>query len=89
MLLRVFSIYDYKVGAYAQPFYSRTTAEAIRSVTEALNDPQSTISKYPQDFALFDLGTYDDQTGRFESAAAPLSLGVLVEFKPHLSLIHI
>lgn len=82
MQLRVFSIFDSKVGAYAQPFYSRTTAEAIRSVTEALNDPQSTLSKYPHDFILFDLATYDDQTGQFSSNAAPMSLGVLSEFKP-------
>lgn len=80
MILKVFCVFDAKVEAYLQPFFLRTRLEAIRTFTEAANDGNSNIAKYPQDFVLFELGTYNDSNGTFSLHNAPLSCGCAIEF---------
>lgn len=80
MLMKVFSIYDSKVEAYMKPFFDQTKGSAIRAVTEAVNDSSTTFSKYPADFTLFELGTYDDSSAQFDLYSSPVSIGVLLEF---------
>lgn len=65
MKLELFSVYDKQVAAYMQPFYCRTLGEAIRSFTEAVNDPQKPFGKYATDYALHSFGHFDDNSGLF------------------------
>lgn len=60
----------------------QTKGEAIRGIMECLENKDHPFSKYPQDFTLFELGEYDDQTGKLLSLMTPMSHGVLLEFKP-------
>lgn len=79
--LIVYAVYDSKVETYAQPFQMRTRGEAIRGWESVANDPNTTVCAHPHDFALMELGYYDESTGRFENHTAPISLGLAVEFK--------
>ena len=81
MIYKVFSLYDSAVEAYNTPMFLRTNGEAIRSLTAAVNDPESTICKWPEQYVLFELGTYDDSNARFEFLAAPKSLGAALQYK--------
>lgn len=63
MILEVFSVFDKQVQAYMQPFFCRTKGEAIRSFTEACNDPGKPFGKYALDYSLVGLGTFDDNSG--------------------------
>lgn len=63
MLVQIFSVYDIKSKSFGQPFYSLTRGTAIRSFTDLVNDPQTSINKYPDDFTLFEIGTFDDNSG--------------------------
>lgn len=78
--LRVCSVYDSKAGVYGRPLFFETTADALRSFREAVNqsggDDRNTIAKYPADFVMFDLGVFDRLTGKFECHVAPFSLAV-------------
>lgn len=65
MKLQIFSVYDRQVNAFLQPFYCRTQGEAIRSFTEAVNDPNKPFGKYATDYALMGLGEFDDNSGSF------------------------
>jgi hypothetical protein len=65
MRLMVYSVHDKAVGAYLQPFFSRSKGEAIRSFTEACNDAKSQFNKYAADYVLFELGSYDDGSSLF------------------------
>lgn len=67
MKLAIFSVYDVKVGAFMQPFFSPTTGAALRSLTDAVNDPKHEFSKHVEDYTLFRLGEWDDTSGLFES----------------------
>lgn len=65
MKLQVYCVYDKQVQAYLQPFYCRTLGEAIRSFTEAVNDPGKAFGKYATDYSLMGLGEFDDSSGMF------------------------
>lgn len=63
MEMKIFAIKDSKAGMFNSPFFQPTHGTAERSFKELLKDPQSFVSKYPEDYDLYYLGTYDDITG--------------------------
>lgn len=65
MITKMFTVYDSKADLYLSPFSFKTPAEALRGFTETANDPASSIGKHPEDYILFEIGTYDDQTGQY------------------------
>lgn len=70
MKLKVYSIFDSVVGAYLQPFYTRSEGEAVRMVKQAVNDPATNFAKNPSDYALAYHGEFDDASGDFDTSAA-------------------
>ncbi|WNK12448.1 MAG: nonstructural protein [Microvirus sp.] len=81
MIVQVFCVYDSKAGAYGQPYFCLNEQIAIRAMRTTCNDPDSMLCKYPADFNLFHLGHFDDHTGAFTQFAAPISLGLALNFK--------
>lgn len=81
MIHKIYSVRDNAVGAYLPPVFFKSKGEVIRSVSDAVNGGDSTFKKHAQDFVLFELGEFDDNTGIFNLHDAPLSVGVLIEFK--------
>lgn len=80
MLHQAFTVYDNKVESYLRPFFCMTNGEAIRSFTDAVNDPTSAFHKHPADFTLFQIGVYDDTHGVLK-ASDPVNLGCAIEYK--------
>lgn len=80
MELEVFAVHDSKVGAYLRPFFCRTKGEAMRNWADSVNDTQSPFSKNPEDYCLFHLGSYNEDSGTFENLSAPTNCGVAREF---------
>lgn len=76
MQVKVFSCYDSKAAAYAQPFFSPTVVTGRRAFGDACADPNTMLNKHPEDFTLFLLGTFDDQLGSFDLLSPPESLGL-------------
>ncbi len=62
-------IRDIKGNLFIQPHVVETVEIAIRDFTEAANDPkkQTTLSKYPADYDLIYIGTFDPETGDIAS----------------------
>lgn len=71
MQLKMFSIRDSKSEIFNSPFYAKTTSEAERSFRQLTNDPKSTISQFPEDFDLYEVGTYDDNSGKVSPLDTP------------------
>ena len=65
MILKVFSVFDSAVGAYMQPFFMRSTGEAIRSFQDACSGDGKPFSRNSSDYTLFLLGEYDDAGAEF------------------------
>lgn len=81
MKLKMYAVYDSKVETYAQPFFLPTNGAAIRSWIGAVNDETTMFAKHPEDYTLFELGEYDDETGKTENLHTPKSLGTALEYK--------
>jgi len=80
MKLKMFSIFDSKISAYMNPFFARTSQEAIRMFADAVGNPKQGFCKHPEDYTLFEIGAWDDQTAQIELLPTPHSLGVAVQF---------
>jgi hypothetical protein len=79
-IYKIYTIFDSKIGTYHNPFYAKSRGEAIRIFTEACNDSNSNLFKYPTDFTLFELGEYDDESAAFNTLPTPYSIGLAQEF---------
>jgi len=77
---KVFAIFDSKIGSFGVPFFQHHAGQAIRSFQSAARDSTTQIAQFPEDFSLFELGTYDDGIPSFKIHAAPVSLGTALSF---------
>lgn len=80
MLHKIYTVFDSASGFYHKPFFTRSKGEAIRSIMDVLSDKAHDLSKYSADYTLFELGTFDDNTGMYNTHE-PKTLGCLIEFK--------
>lgn len=71
----VYGVYDTKSLIYGNPFVAVNRASALRDFHRAATDPNSLISSYPDDYILFEIGTYDDTKGVIMPLQAPINLG--------------
>lgn len=87
MILKVFSVFDVKAEAFMQPFFMSTNGQAIRSFSDAANDAsRGQFNSHPQDFTLFELGSFDDKNAKFEQLEVPVPLGTAFDFLSKSSL---
>jgi len=82
--MKMFTIYDSKAEAYMQPFFAKSTGEALRSFSDTCQDKNHIFAKHPEDFTLFELGTWDEQTSNFVIFESKKSLGVAIEYATDL-----
>lgn len=81
MILKAFCLLDMKAGAFAQPFFMHHDAQAVRAVTELGQDLNTTVGRYPSDFALCSIGTFDDSSGVLTPTGI-INLGTVAGFLP-------
>lgn len=81
MIVKIYTVYDSKGEAFLQPFYQQSKGHAVRSFTDSVNEPNHPFNKYPEDFTLFELGTFNDFNATFDLHSTPVSIGLAVEFK--------
>ena len=62
---------DSKVEAYLPPFFMRSKGEAMRVLVDTLDDANHLFHKHPDDYYLYHIGEFDDQTGIFIANASP------------------
>jgi len=63
MIHKIYAVYDSKGESYTPPFFDHAEGRAIRTFADCCNDPGHQFGKHPNDYTLFDLGVYDDNTG--------------------------
>lgn len=62
---RMYSIKDVKSVTYHNPFPAENTIIAMRETQSFVNNQKSQIADYPEDFQLWYVGTFDNDTGRY------------------------
>jgi hypothetical protein len=65
----VFSVFDAKAGAFAQPFYSPTKGTALRAFMDCCADPNHAFCRHPSDYFLFRIAEFDDVSGVFDAVS--------------------
>lgn len=74
MKLVAVAVRDSAVDAFMRPFFCPSTAFAVRSFSDAVKEADSPMAKSPGDYALFELGSFEEETGRFENLESPRQL---------------
>lgn len=72
MKYKVVTVRDRGIDAFGTPFFVNSLGGAIRGFGDEVKRPHSEerpnlMNKHPEDFDLYYLGEYDDDTGAFES----------------------
>lgn len=67
MILKAYSVYDKKLVSYSRPWFVLNDAVAVREFMDAVNDsnPANQWRKHPEDFALCNVGSFDDSSADF------------------------
>mgnify|MGYP000559693749 CR=1 FL=1 len=61
--LKACSIHDVKAEAWMTPMFFQSSAQAVRSFGDAVRDGTSEFGKHPEDYNLFCVGEFDQDTG--------------------------
>lgn len=80
MKLHVFSIFDSKAENFNNPIFLPAVGQATRLFGDQVNDETSPFNKHPEDYTLFQIGTYDPMSGKLEPLTTPISLGLAIEY---------
>lgn len=86
MILKMYSIRDSKGGVYHRPFYKAHEAEAERDFKTGVNDEKSTMYLYPEDYDLYYVGEYDDETGTIRGIDTPRHVAKAINLKRPVSV---
>lgn len=62
----IYAFKDTKIG-FMQPFLQQNRSVAIRTLRIAVNDERSQIKAMADDIQLYQLGTFDDESGEITS----------------------
>lgn len=81
MVLKMYSVRDSKGEIFNQPFFQKTHGEAERTFKTLTNDEKSQVHNYPEDYDLYYLGEYDDQTGLVKSLDTPTHIVKAISVK--------
>lgn len=71
MQLKLYSVRDSKGEVYSPPFLAKTPGEAERSFHGLVKDPKTQVGQYPEDYDLYQIGTFDDVAGKIVGLDTP------------------
>lgn len=66
MIKKIFAVRDSKAEYFNPPMFFHTIGEAERAFKHTASKQDNSIGQFPQDFDLWLLGEYDDQTGKIQ-----------------------
>lgn len=69
----IFAIFDEKLGEFNTPVVFPSRGVAQRSLQDEVNrvDPQNAVNRYPSDFSLFCIGSFNTYDGVITSNVMP------------------
>lgn len=83
MILEMCAVKDRALNAFMRPWFAQSLGQAIRMFTDEINNPQGELNKHPDDYDLWHLGTWNDDTGLMNpntEAPKQLAIGKQVRF---------
>lgn len=80
MNVEMFTVYDSAARRYLDPFCAPTIEVAIRLFRELANKPDHAFGKFPGDYELRHIGSFDAEAGILIAADPTHSLGVALTY---------
>lgn len=74
MKTKMIAVFDKKTALFDNPFSVRHVGDAIRQWDVVRKDTENKFGKNPEDFDLFQIGEYDDETGTLTTLTPHLHL---------------
>lgn len=59
----LYAVHDKAVEAFLAPFACRARGEAMRSFIDACSNPQHQFNKHAEDYVLYELGEFKEESG--------------------------
>ena len=81
MILKLFTIFDSKIGAHVEQHFMQSRPQALRSWATTVNKAETMYAQHPGDFTFFEIGEFDTASGKFTAHPTPISLGTALEYK--------
>lgn len=78
--MQVCAVKDFAVDAFMNPFCVPHLGLAARSFEDEVMKSDSPMNKHPKDYALYHLGAFDAESGKFDSLATPHMLARAGDF---------
>lgn len=74
----VVGVRDQAAGAFMRPLFFGSIGQAVRSFQDEVNRAaeDNAMYRHPEDFELFHLGYFNENTGGMESLSSPISIAV-------------
>lgn len=69
MIVKLYAIFDRASGVYDGPMPSKTDGLVTRGFIDMANNKDHPIGKHPEDYTVFELGTWNDATGEIIPSA--------------------
>lgn len=78
MIYKVCGVFDRKAGAYGRPVFGLSIGAMIRSFQDEVNRvaPDNVMNAHAADFELYELGEFDDASGKFVQLSSPSLIAV-------------
>lgn len=70
----VFSVFDCKAQAFLTPIFCPTRGVAVRMFQAAVVDEGHDFHRFAEDYTLFELGDFDEQSAKFDLYSTPESV---------------
>lgn len=84
-MLRIFALYDDKAKAFMPPFCMPEVGLAIRAFGDLVSDSKHPVGAHPGDYAIYHLGTFDEQSGVITALSVPSVLMNGLEMRAYLA----
>lgn len=62
MIRQIYTVLDRAVLAHGTPIFTRARGEAVRSFMDECKNPDSMLSKHPEHYEMYFIGTYNEET---------------------------
>ena len=82
MIYKVYAIYDRALEAYTSPMFFRANGEALRAFMDEAARADSKINVHPEDFAIWFVGTWNEDTGELLGLEEPMLLARAYDLEP-------
>lgn len=83
-MLKSYSVYCAAAKAFMTPFFVAHEEQAIRAMECEVMNPKSNISLYPEDYALYEIGTFNDATGELSELSTIKKVATAFRIKVEL-----